>query len=440
MSHRAAGWVLAGATLAVSVLAGGCQSTFSPGSVIARSGSTPAEKAKPLIVLTQDMVVDWQIKPAKADPSLILSGHSVVGPDGKIEMGPYGPCAVAGLTLPKASAALEKHLTRFVTGPKVTITTPSPSPMPDPNDIAWKPAGAPLDSSSKKVFPVVFAQSKDGPPPAESGKDKGVETVPSPRVLVGPESPIASCPTGYAGLAGGAFAAPSEFNPIVLPAYRLGPTDVLQIESLKGLETQPVRGPHLVAPDGTVRVGIYGAVPVNNLTLDEARLRIAETIQARSKDAKIVPTLKDVLDNVSVDVLAYNSKQFFICTDGGGQGEQVIPLPSTGNDFVLSAMSKIQGLPAVASKYRIWVARANGPGGAEPILPVDWIAITQHGAAGLNWQIMPGDRIYVHSDPWIRANVGVSKVLAPFERVMGVILLGSQTVNSIKSGTVGGTR
>jgi polysaccharide biosynthesis/export protein len=143
---------------------------------------------------------------------------------------------------------------------------------------------------------------------------------------------------------------------------------------------------------------------------------------------------------MSVDVLAYNSKTFYIITDGGGQGQQVISLPVTGNDTVLNAMAKINGLPAVSSKYRIWVARVNGPGHAETILPVDWVGITERGAAASNWQIMPGDRIFVHSDPWIRASTAIAKVLAPFERIMGVVLLGSQTVNSIKSGSVGGTR
>lgn len=449
MTHRAAGWVLAGATLIVSVLAGGCQSTSSPGSLLARSGSAPADQANAPLVLTQGMVVDWQIKPAKADPSLILSGHSVVGPDGKIEMGPYGPCAVAGLTLAKANAALERHLAHFITGPKVTVSTPAP--MPETGDIAWRPAGSPAaspaasppDSSGMKVFPVVFAQSKDSPPPAAGDKDKEkvLDAAPSPRISIVPEGPAANCPAGYHGMTpGGALAAPSEINPILLPSYVIGPTDVLQIESLEGLAQQKVRGPHLVGPDGTVRIGIYGAVPVAGLTLDDARLRIAQTIHARFKGAKTEPKLEDVLNNLSVDVLAYNSKQYYIIVDGGGQGETVIALPVTGNDTVLNAMAKINGLPVVASKYRIWVARVNGPGSADSILPVDWVGITQKGAAGSNWQLMPGDRIYVHSDPWIRANVAVSKVIAPFERLLGVVLLGSQTTNSLVTGTVGGVR
>jgi polysaccharide biosynthesis/export protein len=444
MSHRAAGWALAGATLAMSVLVGGC-SSISSGSLLARHDSPPADKAKAPFVLAQGMAVDWKIKPAKADPSLILSGHSIVGPDGKIEMGPYGPCAVAGLTLPKATIALQKHLSRYITGPTVTVTTPPPPPTAAVGDIAWRPSGTAPDGAGKAFAVVGFQQAKDGVPPADADKEKEkekpkekvLETIPSPRTMLAPGAAAANCPPNYHGILpnGPLAAVPSEVNPIQLPSYVIGPSDVLQIESLKGLEQQAIRGPHLVGPDGSVRVGIHGAVPVAGLTLDDARLRIAETIKARST----LP-LKTVLDNLSVDVLAYNSKQFFIITDGGGQGEQVVALPITGNDTVLNAMAKINGLSAVSSKYRVWVARVNGPGSEETILPVDWVGVTQRAAAGSNWQLMPGDRIYVHSDPWVTASVRLSRVLQPFERVLGVMLLGSQTVNSIRSGSVGGTR
>src|SRR5438552_763070 len=60
--------------------------------------------------------------------------------------------------------------------------------------------------------------------------------------------------------------APAELNPISLPPYVIGPPDILQIETLKGLVIQPVKGPHLVRPDGTVGIGIYGAAKVAGLT------------------------------------------------------------------------------------------------------------------------------------------------------------------------------
>jgi len=63
---------------------------------------------------------------------------------------------------------------------------------------------------------------------------------------------------------------------------------------------------------------------------------------------------------------------------------------------------------------------------------VDWIGVTQRGATSTNYQIMPGDRVYVYSDKWKRADSTVQKVLSPFERILGATLLGASTVQEIR--------
>src|SRR5262249_61845616 len=91
-------------------------------------------------------------------------------------------------------------------------------------------------------------------------------------------------------------------------------------------------------------------------------------------------------------------------------------------------------LPPVAPKRRIWVARpATCPLGCDQILPVDWRAITEGGSTCTNYQIFPGDRIYVHSDCLIRFDNYLAKLFAPVERVLGITLLGSSTVSSIRN-------
>src|SRR5262249_35086215 len=141
--------------------------------------------------------------------------------------------------------------------------------------------------------------------------------------------------------------------------------------------------------------------------------------------------------NVNVDILAYNSKKYYVITDGAGYGEQVHTFPITGNDFVLDAIGLIGGLPPVASKRQIWVARRNPNGSFDSILPVDWIGIAQRGAFTTNYQLLPGDRVYVQSDHWRRFDTGVQKVLSPFERILGATLLGASTVQTIR-GNQGG--
>ena len=48
---------------------------------------------------------------------------------------------------------------------------------------------------------------------------------------------------------------------------------------------------------------------------------------------------------------------------------------------------------------RIWVARPTPANHAcNQILPVDWLAITQGGSTRTNYQLFPGDRVYVKAD------------------------------------------
>jgi protein involved in polysaccharide export with SLBB domain len=136
---------------------------------------------------------------------------------------------------------------------------------------------------------------------------------------------------------------------------------------------------------------------------------------------------------VSVDVGLYNSMVYYVITDGAGTGDRVVTLPVTGRETVLDAIGEIGGLPAVGSRKNIWIARPipDEPDMAQ-ILPVDWIAISKHGATGTNYQIQPGDRIYVKADKLIAADSLMGKLIAPVERVMGAITLFDITIESLQ--------
>jgi protein involved in polysaccharide export with SLBB domain len=194
---------------------------------------------------------------------------------------------------------------------------------------------------------------------------------------------------------------------------------------------QQIRGEHLVRPDGTVGLGTYGSVYVQGLTLDQAK----SAIEAHLSQYLLKP-------EVSVDVAAYNSKSYYIVTDGAGNGDGVYSFPITGNETVLDAMSRINGLPAVASKKRIWLARPAPSGaGCYQVLPIDWLAITRGGATATNYQLLPGDRVFVDSEGLITLDTYMARVISPIERVFGITLLGSSVVHSIATplGSAGST-
>jgi len=183
---------------------------------------------------------------------------------------------------------------------------------------------------------------------------------------------------------------------------------------------QQIAGEHLVAPDGTINLGTYGSVFVTGLTLEEAKVAIEKHL-AQFLDAPLV----------SVDVFAYNSKVYYVVTEGAGFGDNIARFPVTGNETVLDAISQINGLSRLSSKD-IWIARPAPSGvGCDQVLPVDIEAIMKGGSTATNYQLLPGDRVFIAQDQWIAFDSIIGKVTAPFERIFGFSLLGTSLVQQI---------
>jgi polysaccharide export outer membrane protein len=272
---------------------------------------------------------------------------------------------------------------------------------------------------------------------------------------------------------------------IPLPPYRIEPMDVLVVNVAQALPNQPISGTYGVTPDGLLNLGFaYGAVRVAGMTLEEAETALRNLLKKTLNDPQIsvalgqiravqqtrgehligpdgtisLGTYGDVYvagmtrgqakcaieqhlsqfllnPQISLAVYAYNSKVYYVITDGAGYGQQIYRFPATGNETVLDAISNIAGLPAQASRKKIWVARPAPPcHPCDQILPVDWLAIVEGGSTKTNYQIFPGDRIYVKADWLITFDNTLAKILSPIERLLGITLLGSSTVNSIRSG------
>jgi len=195
----------------------------------------------------------------------------------------------------------------------------------------------------------------------------------------------------------------------------------LTLEETRGV--QLVRGEHLVRPDGTVNLGLYGRVPVAGMTQEMAKAAIEEHLS------------KFFLNPViTIDIAGFNSSVYYIIFDGGGSGEQVIRLPITGREYVLDAIGQVAGLPAMASKSRVWLARPEEKEAASAVLLVDWCAITQKGQTATNYQLYPGDRIYVAAQPLITIDTTLARMLAPVERIFGTVLLGTSTIQGFRNG------
>ena len=193
----------------------------------------------------------------------------------------------------------------------------------------------------------------------------------------------------------------------------------VSVNLLSTPSTQQISAAFLVQPDGYVNLGAYGKVYVTGMTLGEAKAAI---------ESKLANSLDD--PQVLVDVLFYNSKTYYVITEGAGFGDSVIRLPITGKQTVLDAISSIQGISQFSST-KIWIARPSPVGEAEQILPVDWYAITRLGDPTTNYQIMPKDRVFIAVDKRSEMDTTVLRITQPFTRVFGFIGLGARTLTSI---------
>jgi polysaccharide biosynthesis/export protein len=183
---------------------------------------------------------------------------------------------------------------------------------------------------------------------------------------------------------------------------------------------QQISGEHLVGPDGRINLSTYGQVYVAGLTLAQARMKIQEHLKEYLEDPQ-----------VAVDVFAYNSKTYYVITQGAGQGDDVAQFPITGNETVLDAIARIGGLSQLSSK-RIFIARPAPNGvGCEQILPVNWDEISRGAATATNYQLMPRDRLYIAEDPYSRFSSIVFKYTQPFEKMFGFVSVGTAMANQI---------
>jgi polysaccharide biosynthesis/export protein len=182
---------------------------------------------------------------------------------------------------------------------------------------------------------------------------------------------------------------------------------------------QQIAGEHLVGPDGTVNLGTYGTVYLAGMTVTEAK----EAVEAQLSNYLEKP-------QVSVDVFAYNSKVYYVITEGAGFGDSLMRVPITGNETVLDALAQVNGTSRLSSK-NIWIARPTpGDVACDQILPVDWTEITKGAATSTNYQVLPGDRIFIAENKLIALDTWLDQVSAPIERLFGTSLLGAQAVQT----------
>jgi protein involved in polysaccharide export with SLBB domain len=171
-----------------------------------------------------------------------------------------------------------------------------------------------------------------------------------------------------------------ELDKQVLQTHYLEPGDELLIESNDIESLVRIPADQQVSADGSVDLGEYGRVKVASLTLEQAE----ELIQSAMR--------KDDQQPTSINVRLIQSVQkFYVIGEVNSPGSY----PLTGHETVLDGIVAAGGLTQRASACDLLLARPTDPCSCRVTLPVCYRAITQLGDTATNYQLKPGDRVFV---------------------------------------------
>jgi len=177
-----------------------------------------------------------------------------------------------------------------------------------------------------------------------------------------------------------AAALPRELDRSVLPAHFLQPGDIIVVEPVRLDSDVRLPADQRVMADGTIDLGGYGRVIVAGLTLEDAE----RLVQQRIIDAGG--------DRTQVNVRLIEPQQVYYVL---GEVNSPGPFPLVGSETVLDAILAAGGLTGRASPCDLILVRPTPPPSCRVTLPICYRAITQLGDTTTNYQIQPGDRVFV---------------------------------------------
>ena len=187
---------------------------------------------------------------------------------------------------------------------------------------------------------------------------------------------------------------PTELGKQPLPAYVLEPGDVVLVQPAD--HASPLRMPadQTVMPDGTIDLGTAGRLAVGGKTVREVEVLAATAVAAQSVDPVGVATVAARADKpaaVTVRVVSRTSQVFYVLGEVNAPGA----FPLQGRETVLDAVLAAGGLTQRASADGVILSRPTRPGESRAVFPVCYPEIVQLGDTTTNYQIAPGDRVYV---------------------------------------------
>ncbi len=136
---------------------------------------------------------------------------------------------------------------------------------------------------------------------------------------------------------------------------------------------------------------------------------------------------------VYVDVASYNSKVYFALGDVGAPGR----MPITGRETVIDAIQHAGGLLMTADPKNVTLIRPGQDGKPAKVYPIDYDAIVLRGERQQNYQLFPGDRIFVGRNALIKATIEIDRLADSQYSVIKNMVLTTVLWRSMASPTLG---
>lgn len=178
-------------------------------------------------------------------------------------------------------------------------------------------------------------------------------------------------------------ALPRELAKTPLTEYVLEPGDALLIQPVDFDSPVRLAADQPILPDGAIELGVYGRPVVAGMTVPAVEAEVARLV--RAKEGKDFP--------ITVRLVGRQSKVYYVLGEVNSPGSY----PLSGRETVLDGLMAAGGLTRAAQEKKIILVRPSHPDGCREVLPVCYPQIVQLGDSSTNFQLRPGDRIYVPS-------------------------------------------
>jgi protein involved in polysaccharide export with SLBB domain len=213
----------------------------------------------------------------------------------------------------------------------------------------------------------------------------GCSSVGSPFGSLTPRNPMIPTAQVLREAARGPLPLPRELDKGVLTTYIVEPGDVLLVQPAD-LDS-PIRlpGDQTVLPDGTIHLGRYGRVLVAGKDVDEIQSLVRAVVMPHVQNKDPGP--------ITVRLITRASKMYYVLGEVNSPGA----FQYAGRETVLDAILAAGGLTDRASRVNIILSRPSPPDGCRVVLPICYQQIVQLGDTTTNYQLAPGDRIFVSS-------------------------------------------